>query len=343
MINNISKTSFYSDIRQILQSARNRAYSAVNTTMVDAYWLIGKRIVEEEQHGRERAGYGQELIKNLSIELQSEFGKGFSVANLKNFRQFYLTFAGDQKGYTLCSQLSWSHIRLIMRIDKEQARTYYLTESKAQNWSVRQLQRNINSRYYERLLSSSKENDRLVLDTPEAGNDTRDFIKDPYVLEFLNLPEDAKLQESRFEQAIITNLQAFLLEIGKGFSFVARQFRISTESSHFYIDLVFYNYLLKCFVVIDLKTGKLTHQDIGQMDMYVRMFDDLKRGQDDNPTIGIILCNDKEDTLVRYSVLKNSEQLFASKYRLVLPTEHELQAELEREIRMIEAQGKLED
>ena len=334
----ISKTTFYNDIRQILQSARNKAYTAVNAAMVEAYWSIGKRIVEEEQHGKERANYGQELIKNLSIELNAEFGKGFSVANLKNFRQFYLVFAQDEKGYTLCSQLSWSHNRLIMRIGNEVARTYYLTESKTENWSVRQLQRNISSHYYERLLSSPAQSNAPVPDIPATANDTKDFIKDPYVLEFLDLPEDPKLKESRFEQAIITNLQAFLLEMGKGFSFVARQLRISTETSHFYLDLVFYNYLLKCFVIIDLKTSKLTHQDIGQMDMYVRMFDDLKRGEDDNPTIGIILCNDKEETLVRYSVLKDSEQLFASKYRLILPTENELKAELEREIQMIEAQ-----
>ena len=201
---------------------------------------------------------------------------------------------------------------------------------------MRLLQRNINSHYYERLLSSSdKESNALV-----EKEDTRDFIKDPYVLEFLNLPEDIKLKESTLEKNIINNLQAFLLEIGKGFSFVGGQFRISTETSHFYIDLVFYNYILKCFVVIDLKTGKLTHQDIGQMDMYVRMFDDLKRGEDDNPTIGIILCSDKEDTVVRYSVLKDSEQLFASKYRLVLPTEEELKTELEREIQLIEEQQR---
>ena len=255
---------------------------------------------------------------------------------MKNFRQFYLTFKHDQKGYTLCSQLSWSHIRLIMRLDNLKVREYYLKESKSQGWSVRLLQKNINSHYYERLLSSSdKESNALV-----EKEDTRDFIKDPYVLEFLNLPEDIKLKESTLEKNIINNLQAFLLEIGKGFSFVGRQFRISTEISHFYIDLVFYNYILKCFVVIDLKTGKLAHQDIGQMDMYVRMFDDLKRGEDDNPTIGIILCSDKEDTVVRYSVLKDSEQLFASKYRLVLPTEEELKTELEREIQLIEEQQR---
>ncbi|MGR3303863.1 MAG: PDDEXK nuclease domain-containing protein [Candidatus Scalindua sp.] len=330
--------TFYNDIRTILQQARNKAYSAINSAMVEAYWSIGKRIVEEEQKGKGRAEYGANLIKNLSIALNVEFGKGFSIANLKNFRQFYLTFKDDQKGYTLCSQLSWSHIRLIMRIDKPNIREYYLKETKAQGWSVRQLQRNINSHYYERLLSSiDKKSDLISVKNIEQEN-TRDFIKDPYVLEFLNLPENEELKESTLEKNIINNLQAFLLEVGKGFSFVARQFRISTETSHFYIDLVFYNYILKCFVIVDLKTGKLTHQNIGQMDMYVRMFDDLKRSEDDNPTIGIILCSDKEDTVVRYSVLKDSEQLFASKYRLVLPTEEELKAELEREIQLIEEQ-----
>ena len=334
---------FYDDVRQILQSARNRTCRAVNTAMVEAYWLIGKRIVEEEQNGKKRAGYGQELIKQLSIALQAEFGRGFSVANLWNFRKFYQTFAEKGKLYTLCRELSWSHIRLIMRIESEKARAYYLTESKSENWSVRQLQRNINSYYYERLLSSPKKQGNFNRSVPEPANNTGDFIKDPYVLEFLGLPENTKLLETSLEQGIISNLRDFLLEMGKGFSFVARQFRISTETSHFYIDLVFYNYLLKCFVIIDLKTSKLTHQDIGQMDMYVRMFDDLKRGADDNPTIGIILCNDKEETLVKYSVLKESEQLFASQYRLVLPTEEELKEELERGIRLLEEQGTLED
>ncbi len=344
MVDNISiNTTFYDDVRQILLSARSKTYRAVNTAMVEAYWLIGKRIVEEEQNGKSRAEYGKRLLENLSKSLSNDFGKGFSYANLRNFRQFYFTYPDQEICYTVCSKLSWSHNRLIMRIDNEQARTYYLTESKAENWSVRQLQRNINSHYYERLLSSPKEKNKLTLTVPETANNTGDFIKDPYVLEFLNLPENAKLQETHLEQAIISNLQAFLLEIGKGFSFVARQFRISTETSHFYIDLVFYNYLLKCFVIIDLKTSKLTHQDIGQMDMYVRMFDDLKRGEDDNPTIGIILCNDKEETLVKYSVLKESEQLFASKYRLILPTEEELKEELEREIRLLEEQDKLGD
>lgn len=214
--------SFYNDIRTILQKARNKTYSAVNTAMVEAYWNIGKRIVEEEQKGKERADYGTHLIKNLSVELQEDFGKGFSVANLKNFRQFYLTFKDNKKSYTLCSRLSWSHIRLIMRMDNLKMREYYLKEAKSQEWSVRQLQRNINSHYYERLLSSP---DKEELDTVEKEN-PRDFIKDPYVLEFLNLPENFGLKETAIEKAIINNLQAFLLEIGKGFSFVNRQFRI---------------------------------------------------------------------------------------------------------------------
>jgi predicted nuclease of restriction endonuclease-like (RecB) superfamily len=324
--------AFVSDIRYILTAARKKAYAAVNTAMVEAYWQIGKRIVEEEQQGQKRADYGTYLMKELAMRLSEEFGKGFSIANLKNFRQFYLTFPDCEKSYTLCSQLSWSHLRLIMRIDNPLARQFYQTEAAQQRWSVRQLDRNIHSLYYERLLST--QNRQSLIDESNATNDTTkslDFIKDPYVLEFLQLPENTSASEKQLESAIITHLQRFLLELGKGFCFVARQLRISTETTHFYVDLVFYNHLLKCFVLIDLKTGKLTHQDIGQMDMYVRIFDDLKRGTDDNPTIGIILCTGKDETTVRYSVLKDSEQLFASKYRLILPTETELKAELERE------------
>ncbi len=336
----LTDKSFYIDIREILRKARTEAYTAVNTAMVHTYWNIGKRIVEEEQKGKERAEYGQKLIKNLSIALNAEFGKGFSVANLWNFRQFYQTFQETEKLYTLCIELSWSHIRLVMRLDKHEVREYYLKEIKASNWSVRQIQRNINSHYYERVLSSSTIKDEYSPASQDDRQTVRDFVKDPYVLEFLELPENNELKESSMERSIISNFQEFLLEFGKGFSFVGRQFRISTETSHFYIDLVFYNYLLKCFVIIDLKTTKLTYQDIGQMDMYIRMFDDLKRGKDDNPTIGIILCNDKEETVVKYSVLKESEQIFASKYRLVLPTEEELAAELDREVRMIREMGE---
>lgn len=324
-------TTFYTDVRQILEQARSKSRSAVNSAMVEAYWLIGRRIVEEEQQGEHKAAYGKRLIEELSAALTSDFGKGFSYANLYNCRQFYLTFPEQEILSTLCRELSWSHLRLIMRVESPKAIEYYCHEARAQNWTVRQLERNIKTHSYQRLLSTRADK------TPGGhGTGHLDFIKDPYVLEFLQLPEATPLKESRLEQAIIDELQKFLLEMGKGFSFVARQMRISTETTHFYIDLVFYNYLLKCFVIIDLKTGKLNHQDIGQMDMYVRMFDDLKRGEDDNPTIGIILCDSKDETIVKYSVLKESQQLFASKYQRILPSEEELIAAIEREKRFFE-------
>ncbi|SNX60583.1 Predicted nuclease of restriction endonuclease-like (RecB) superfamily, DUF1016 family [Nitrosomonas ureae] len=324
-------TAFHADIKNILEQARSKARSAVNAAMVEAYWLIGRRIVEEEQFGQHKAQYGKRLIEDLSVALMADFGKGFSYANLYNCRQFYLTFPDQEILYTLCRELSWSHLRLIMRVDSPQAIDYYCRETREQSWTVRQLERNIKSQSFQRLLSTQ------TPPSPAQGASVHlEFIKDPYVLEFLQLPETGEVKESRLEQAIIDELQKFLLELGKGFSFVARQMRISTETSHFYLDLVFYNYLLKCFVIIDLKTGKLSHQDIGQMDMYVRMFDDLKRGEDDNPTIGIILCDSKDETVVKYSVIKESQQLFASKYQRILPTEAELIAEIEREKRLIE-------
>jgi predicted nuclease of restriction endonuclease-like (RecB) superfamily len=297
--------------------------------MVETYWRLGKRIVEEEQQGKARAGYGEALIVNLSRYLGENFGKGFSVANLKNFRQFYLTFPVFDEFATHCvANLSWTHIRQIMRLENAEERDYYLSEAAQQNWSSRLLERNIRSGYYRRLLSSQEAGAAPNIDA--HAPDPSGFIKDPYVLEFLNVPEDLTGKETVLEQALVGDLQKFLLELGKGFSFVARQMRISTETAHFYIDLVFYNYLLKCFVIIDLKTAKLTHQDIGQMDMYVRMFDDLKRGEDDNPTLGILLCADKDETIVKYSVLRESRQIFASKYQTVLPTEEEFAAMIER-------------
>ncbi len=321
---------FHADIKTILEQARTKARSAVNAAMVEAYWLIGQRIVQEEQQGQHKAQYGTRLMQELSAALTADFGKGFSYANLYNFRQFYRVFPERQILYTLCRELSWSHLRLIIRADSQQAIAYYCNETRAQNWTVRQLERHIQTKDYQRLLSTQ------VQDSSQTNTSAHlDFIKDPYVLEFLQLPESGHLKESQLEQAIMDELQKFLLELGKGFSFVARQMRISTETSHFFIDLVFYNYLLKCFVIIDLKTGKLTHQDIGQMDMYVRMFDDLKRGEDDNPTIGIILCDSKDETVVKYSVIQESQQLFASKYQRVLPTEEELIAEIEREKRLL--------
>ncbi|HQJ05199.1 MAG TPA: PDDEXK nuclease domain-containing protein, partial [Spirochaetota bacterium] len=236
--------NFYSEIHGILNDARNKAYSAVNFAMIEAYWLIGKRIVEEEQNGKERAEYGEYLIKNLAIELKNALGKGFSVANLKNFRQFYIVFPDFQKSYTARSQLSWSHYRLIMRVENERARNYYLIEASEQQWSTRILERNINSFYYERLLSSQEKKKELIAQKNFEKTSSRDFIKDPYVLEFLGLPESPFPQENKIEASIVENLKKFLLEMGNGFSFVGRQFRISTETSHFYIDLVFYNYIL---------------------------------------------------------------------------------------------------
>lgn len=327
---------FIQEIKAILAKARANAYRAINVAMLEAYWQIGKRIVEEEQQGAARAGYGEGLIKALSKELSAEFGKGFSVASLKNFRKFYFVFPEGSKGYALRSLLSWTHYRSIMRVENPKARDFYLKEAGEQNWSTRQLDRNIQSFYYERLLSSSP-NDQEELEVPTTNLSAipADFIKDPYVFEFLNIPEPFQASERELESFLIEHLQQFLLELGKGFSFVGRQFRISTEGSHFYIDLVFYNYILKCFVLFDLKIGSLSHQDIGQMDMYVRMFDDLKRQTDDQPTIGIILCTEKDHTVVKYSILDEHKQLFASKYQLYLPTEAELIAEIEREKALI--------
>lgn len=316
-----SEQQFYEDVRFILQRARQEAYNNANGIMTYAYWDVGRRIVEQEQYGETKAKYGSYLIRNLSRQLSDEFGTGFSVANLRNCRQFYLTFPKESYGFSMAHKIPWSHLRSIMRISDEEERNFYLNEVLAENWSVRMLERNIKSGYYKRMLSTQ---------LPHKENKALEFVKDPFVLEFMGITQDKRQLESDLEKAIINNLQKFLLEMGKGFSFVGRQMRICTETTDFYIDLVFYNYILKCFVVIDLKTKKLTHQDIGQMDMYVRMFDDLKRREDDNPTIGIIFCTDKDETIVKYSVLHESQQLFASKYMTILPTVEELQSELER-------------
>ena len=325
---------FVSEIKQILAAARQKAYSAVNFAMVEAYWLIGKRIVEEEQHGKERAAYGEEILKTLSIELNKEFGKGFGERNLRNFRQFYLTFQETEIWRTLCSKLSWSHIRLIMRAGNKDAQQYYLKEAAENNWSVRKLDRNISTLYYHRLLSSQIKEPvvhEMQEKTKDFQHDNLEFIKNPAVLEFLGLPDNKGYSESVLEQAIINEMQKFLLELGKGFAFVERQQLVRTETQDFYIDLVFYNYILKCFVLIELKTQKITHQDIGQLDMYVRMYDDLRKAEGDNPTIGILLCTETDKTIARYSVLNESKQLFANKYLSYLPTEEELVAEIERQ------------
>lgn len=316
-----SDNGVFIEISDLLQQARSNSFKAINTIMVKTYWQIGKRILLQEQQGQNRAGYGDNLITNLSKHLSSTIGKGFSEANLWNMKQFYQTFPDyDQFSTQRVGNLSWTNIRIIMRLSDAGERDYYINEASLQNWSSRLLERNIKSGYYHRLLSTQNHDS---VENNEKYNPS-EFIKDPYIAEFLNLPEDLSGKESTLEKALIGNLQQFLLELGKGFSFVNRQMRISTETSHFYIDLVFYNYLLKCFVVINLKTTKLSHADIGQIDMYVRMFDALKRGEDDNPTIGIILCAEKDETIVKYSVLQENRQLFASKYKTVLPTEEEM-------------------
>jgi predicted nuclease of restriction endonuclease-like (RecB) superfamily len=327
-----SKGDFYDQVKTILQSARDRAYTQVNFIMVEAYWSIGKQIVEEEQRGEDRAKYGSYLIKELSTQLTMEFGKGFSQQSIRNMRQFYNCFPIRS---TLWSELSWSHYKLIIRLKDEDARAWYMEEAVKSRWSVRALERQIGTHYYERLISS-RDKQGVAFEAKEKTKDLlltpKDIIKDPYVLEFLDLKQNNSFYESELESALIERIQDFLLELGRGFAFVARQKRIQTEHSDFYIDLVFYNYILKCFVVIDLKRGRLTHQDVGQMDMYVRMFDDLEKSREDNPTIGIILCTEKDNTVVKYSVIDDSDNLFVSKYQLYLPTQEELKAEIERDL-----------
>lgn len=327
----LSHNTFYQDIISIVSHARGKAYRAINSAMVDAYWKIGKRIVEEEQNGEERAEYGKYVLKELAVALNQEFGKGFDERELRRMRQFYLTFPIRE---TLSPELTWSHYVELIRVDDEKARQFYLQETHLGGWSVRELRRNISTLYYNRLLLSSEKKPQIA---PPTINNNYEFIKNPYVLEFLNLPQKESYLEKDLEQALLNNIQTFLLELGKGFAFVSRQEHIRTETSEFYIDLVFYNYILKCFVLIDLKTDKMSHQHVGQMDMYVRMFDDLRRGKNDNPTIGILLCTETDSTIAKYSVLSDNKQLFASKYKLYLPSEEELKAEIEREKAYFEA------
>jgi predicted nuclease of restriction endonuclease-like (RecB) superfamily len=322
-------------LRGLILQARQQAFRSVNTIQVQAYWQIGRHIVEFEQGGAARAAYGERLLAELAATLTGEFGKGFDASNLRYMRLFYQAFPIRD---ALRHELSWTHYRLLLRVSTPEARLWYLQEAAEQNWSTRVLERQIGTLYYERLLSrQDRDRERLQDETRQAietqTQTPRDFVRDPVLLEFLGLPDTGRLLEAELERALMDKLQQFLLELGKGFAFVARQQRISTETQDFYVDLVFYNYLLKCFVLIDLKTGHLAHQDIGQMDMYVRMYDDLRRGADDNPTVGILLCGSKDHSVVRYSVLHESEQLFASKYRLVLPSEEELRDEIERELR----------
>ena len=332
--------SFIHDIQDILESARQKSYAAINTVMLEAYWKVGKRIVDEEQEGRERADYGKYIIRNLSEELTKNFGKGFSERTIREYRQFYILFPDFQVNEiwrTLSAKLTWSHFQKVFKIQNPDARTYYLKESAENQWSVRTLDRNISTLYFERLLVSPEK--KLNEEKTDPSNYNKfEFIKNPTVLEFLNLPSNIGYTEKDLEKALLDNLQKFILELGKGFAFVKRQKLIRTEHNEFFIDLVFYNFKLKCFVLIDLKTNRITHQDIGQMDMYVRMYDDLMKNKEDNPTIGIVLCTETDADIAKYSVLKGNEQLFATKYKLYLPTEEELREEIEREKEIFKSQ-----
>lgn len=368
--------SLFDRVVSILEQARGNVVRAVNSSMVMAYWLIGREIVTALQGGEERAEYGKQLIEQLSAQLTNHYGSGFSIANLKNFRQLFLAYpnrldtigyladselAENQKSYPAGSQsvmpqilypvgrelrngfsptLTWSHYRALMRVNDEKARNFYEQEAIDCGWTKAQLERQIQSSYYQRILSNRGEagltepaRERL----PGEPLPPETIIKSPYVLEFLGLPDVPNLHESTLEQAIIDNLQTFLLELGKGFSFVARQKHIRCDDEDFYIDLVFYNFMLKCFLLIDLKIGKLNHRDVGQMDGYVRLFEDRFKVPGDNPTIGLILCSDKSEAVARYSVLNESRQIFASKYLQFLPSEEQLRIEVEKERRLIEA------
>lgn len=318
----------YTKVRNSVITAQSRIYSAVNTAMVQAYWEIGEQI-HLACGENDRAEYGAGLMKYLSEQLTAEFGKGFTVANLKNMRQFYRAYPNR---YTVCSELSWSHYRVLMRISDEKRRSWYTDECAKSGWSVRQLERQINTMFYERLLSSKeKETVAAEIQVTEPKPEYEKIIRDPYVLEFLDLPANPHFYEKDLEQALIDHLQNFLLELGRGFSFVARQKMISFDGRQFYIDLVFYNYILKCFVLIDLKLGDLTHQDLGQMQMYVNYYTRELMNEGDNSPIGIVLCADKSDAIVKYTLPEDNKQIFASRYMTCIPSEEEFKRELRLE------------
>lgn len=336
MTNKLSNTNFFSQIVDLLQSARNNVVRTINQTMVTTYFEIGRKIVEEEQNGKDRADYGKSLLQDLSKVLTSEFGKGFSVTNIQQMRGFYLSYQkqqtlsvksenANQQTMSVNFKLSWSHYLKLMRIDDENERKFYEIESAKNNWSVRELERQYDSALYTRLVLS-RDKDK-VKELSEKGlilEKPKDAVKDPYILEFLGLPEHSTYSESQLEQELIDKLENFLLELGNGFTFVARQKRISFDGKHFWIDLVFYNRFLKCFVLIDLKIGELKHQDLGQMQMYVNYYDREVQLEDENKTIGIVLCKDKSESVVEYTLPENNEHIFASKYKTVLPSKDEL-------------------
>ena len=349
VMSNFTKTDdIINDMRKIIEGSQKTAHQAVNTILVQRNWLIGYRIASEELNGEDRADYGAEVIKKLSFELTKEFGKGYTKSNLYSFYSFYKTYpeifqTPSGKSAIL---LSWSHYNVLLQVKDKIARDWYEKEAYEQTWSVRTLQRNISSQYYYRMLQTQNRNrveNEMKQLTADFQTDKLEFIKNPVIAEFLGLSSNTDFTESELESSILSNIQKFLMELGKGYAFVARQQHIKTEKQDYYIDLVFYNYILKCFVLIDLKTEKITHQDVGQMDMYIRMYDELKRSEGDNPTIGIVLCSDTDEDIARYSVMHGNEQLFASKYKLYLPTEEELRAEIETQKTMYYLQHDKEE
>lgn len=344
-MNNISnitppQNGVIDDLCQIIEQGRSQAYASANQIVIQTYWNIGRRIVEEEQQGESRAQYGKRLIANLADKLSARYGNNYSKRNLEYYRQFYLSFKNLEIVNTCVRNLTWSHIRRIMNESDPEARVWYLKEASEQMWSVRTLSRNINTQYYGRRMACYRES--LALPKPIIeDNDTQEYIKSPVIAEFLGFRKDSKFDESKLGQALIDNLEQFIMELGRGFAFVDRQKHIVTDTADYYIDLVFYNIKLKRYVLFELKTHELTHQDVGQLDMYVRMYDDMVKDDSDNPTIGILLCTNTDKTIARYSVLHKSEQLFASKYMAYMPTEEELRREIETQKRFfMEQHGK---
>ena len=329
-----NEVSFINDIKKIVDEGRRAAYCSVNAIMIETYWRIGQRIVEQEQKGSARAEYGAQLIELLSAELTRTYGNGFSSRYLRAFRQFYIVFPDIEIWKSRFPNLTWTHIFRTLRVNDETAIRWYLESSAKEMWSVRTLDRNISTQYFERHFKQPQ------LLTDNSKSEKPELLKSPIIAEFLGFKQDETYSESELENAIINHLQEFIMEMGRGFAFVARQQLIRTAAQDYYIDLVFYNIILKCYVLIDLKIGKIKHQDVGQMDMYVRMFDEIKHDEGNNPTIGILLCSETDEDIAKYSILNGSEQLFASKYKLYLPTEEELRREIEQQKELYKLQHK---
>lgn len=329
--NSIISDSLVADVRNIIEEGRQRAFATAGQVAILTYWNVGRRIVEEEQQGNARADYGKGLIPALADRLTAEYGSGYGRRNLAYYRKFYLEFSDLEILHTRVQNLNWSHIRRILSVSNPEAREWYLKTAADDMWSVKTLDRNISTQYYERRLAAQREN--TAIPVPRSESDPLEYIKNPMVAEFMGFHRDNNYSESQLEQALVDNLEKFILELGRGFAFVERQQHIVTDTADFYIDLVFYNFKMKRFVIFELKTHKLTHQDIGQLDMYVRMYDDLVKGTDDAPTVGVLLCTDTDSTIARYSVLHDNEQLYAAKYMSYMPTEEELRNEIEQQKR----------